>query len=110
MPMLHLFSYCPLCQKANQDVEAHALGSEGNICVWHVRTRGCGHALLTMVLKNKELVSTMGVATDLSVEDVRRVMAQKAVSIDDVLQAHELFGDAVSITHLLASDAVSSDA
>lgn len=103
--MFQFLSHCPLCQKANQGVDAYALGSDGNMCVWHVRTRGCGHAVLAMVLKHKELVSTVGIVTDLSVEDVRRVMTRKTVSIDDVLRAHESFGDAAYLNHLLSPDA-----
>jgi len=71
------------------------------LCVWHVRTRSCGHALLAMVLKNKELVSAVGIATDLSAEDVLRVMNQKSVSIDDVLCAHQSFGDTAFLERLL---------
>ena len=71
------------------------------MCVWHVRTRSCGHALLAMVLKNRELVSAVGLATDLSAEDVLRVMDQKPVSIDDVLRAHQSFGDSAYLERLL---------
>ena len=88
---LRLLSYCPLCEKQHQGVDAHVLGSEGDICVWHIRCRACHHALLAMVLKNKELVSTVGIVTDLSVDDVHRVMNQKSVSLNDVLRAHQAF-------------------
>ena|SRR3989338_3581371 len=99
---LRLLSYCPLCKETGHDVEASIIGSEGNMCVWHVRTRSCGHALIAMVLKNRELVSAVGLATDLSAEDVLRVMDQKPVSIDDVLRAHQSFGDSAYLERLLA--------
>lgn len=89
--LIHIFSYCPLCQKHNERVDACMLGAEGSACVWHVRNGTCGHALLAMVLKNKELMSSVALATDLSAEDVGRILRQKSVSLNDVLRTHELF-------------------
>ncbi|KKW37130.1 MAG: hypothetical protein UY81_C0003G0010 [Candidatus Giovannonibacteria bacterium GW2011_GWA2_53_7] len=98
---LRLLSFCSLCRTENEHVDVRLMGSEGEIGVWHIRTKTCGHALLAMVLKNKELVSTVGIVTDLSAEDVRRMLCQRSVSLNDVLRTHQSFGDPAYLKTLL---------
>jgi len=85
---LKMLSYCPLCNKEHPSSDANMLGTEGDMCVWHIRCRFCSNSMLALVLKNKDLVSSLGIVTDLSCEDVSRIVRQSSVSLDDVLRTH----------------------
>ncbi len=74
-------------------MDAQMVGSSGETQLMYVQCRVCHHSLLTLVLQNGELVSSVGLVTDLSLEDLFRIPKQKSVSIDDVLLAHRSFGN-----------------
>ena len=72
-------------------MEAQVLGEEGESHLLHVRCRRCEHAMLALVLVTKTGVSSVGLATDLSYNDVVKFQAGGSVSIDDVMEAHKGF-------------------
>lgn len=86
--ILKLLSYCPLCGRHNEGVDASLLGGSSQTQLIYVRGRRCAHALLAVVLTQGELVSSVGFVTDLSEEDVAKLARGQEVSIDDVLAVH----------------------
>jgi hypothetical protein len=83
--------YCPLCAARAESVTVRALGGNGETRLVHVSCRRCHAASLALVLSRGEEASSVGIVTDLSHEDVRRVARMRAVSVDDVIDAHGLF-------------------
>lgn len=91
---LKLISYCPLCEARYNPMEARLLGKEGDTHLLHVTCRKCHNAILAMVLVNRVGSSSVGLVTDLTVDDVMRFQQHRAVTIDDVIDTHDfLEGD-----------------
>lgn len=86
---LRIVSYCPLCEAEFNPMEARVLGENGETHLLHVRCKNCGNALLALVLVTKSGVSSVGLVTDLSYDDVMKFQAGQKVSVDDVLAVHD---------------------
>jgi hypothetical protein len=87
---LRLVSFCPMCEAPFQPTEARILGEDAEAHLVHVRCRTCKNAVLALVRVTKSGVSSVGLVTDLSYDDVIRCRAGADVSVDDVLEIHEL--------------------
>ena len=83
--------YCPFCSARAESVTVRPLGGEGETRLVHVSCRRCRAASLALVLSRGEEERSVGIVTDLSHEDVRRVCRARRVSVDDVIEAHGLF-------------------
>lgn len=88
---LKLVSFCPVCETRYNPMEARLLGEQGETHLLHVQCRKCQHSILAIVLVNQVGVSSVGLLTDLSYDDVVRMKAQPQVSVDDVIEVHRLF-------------------
>ena len=92
---LKLVSYCPVCETRYTPTHAHMLGKEGETRLLHVTCGACSHAVFALVLVNEIGASSVGLLTDLHVEDVYRFSDDSAVSIDDVIDAHTFVQEGV---------------
>lgn len=88
---LKLISFCPVCETRYNPMGAHVLGQEGDTQLVHVRCRKCQNSILALVLVNQSGASSVGLVTDLSYDDVLRFKNSRAISIDDVVEAHTFF-------------------
>lgn len=86
---LKMASFCPLCETRFQPTEARPLGEDGDTRLFHVRCRKCGNSILALVLVNPGGVSSVGLVTDLTFDDVMRFRKEKPLGPDDVLKTHE---------------------
>ncbi len=93
---LKLVSYCPLCETRSRPSEARLVGEDGETHLLHVTCRKCQGSVLALVFVNRVGASSVGVVTDLLYEDVIRFGQTRAVSVDDVLEMHELLGRPLS--------------
>jgi len=85
---LKLVSYCPVCETRYTPTRAHMLGKDGETRLLHVTCVSCKHAVLALVLVNEIGASSVGVLTDLCVDDVYRFHALDPVSINEVIDVH----------------------
>lgn len=87
---LRLISYCPVCDTSYNPMEARVIEEQGETHLMHVRCKKCAHAILALVLTSGMGVSSMGLLTDLTFDDVLRFREAPALTTDDVLAFHEL--------------------
>lgn len=73
-------------------MEAHLLGQQGETHFLHIQCRKCQHSILALVLVNQVGASSVGLLTDLSYDDVVQTKGRSPVMVDDVIEAHGLFG------------------
>lgn len=90
---LRLVSFCPVCETRYHPMEARMLGQDGETHLLHVQCRTCEHAILALVLVNHVGASSVGLLTDLSYEDVLSFREQSSVTVNDVLDVHEVFAN-----------------
>ena len=88
---LRLVSYCPLCESSYNPMEARVLGEKEDGHLLHIRCKKCWNSILALVLVSNVGVSSVGLVTDLTFEDVVKFRETSSdVTIDDVIQIHEL--------------------
>ena len=86
---LKVVSQCPLCQSRQNDMEARVLGQDGEARLLYLNCHKCGNSLLALVLVSHGGVSSIGMVTDLTYDDVRRFHQVEQVCADDVLEIHQ---------------------
>ncbi len=102
---LRLMQECPLCggqypQSGVTIIEQRLEGSH----LLHIQCAKCGTAILAVVLITQVGMSTVGMVTDLTVADIRRLHGRDAISADDILEFHQFMQNADG-EKLLASSA-----
>ena len=82
-------------------MEARVLGEEGEAHLLHVRCRTCSNAVLALVLVTHAGVSSVGLVTDLSYDDVVKFRHGERVNLDQVIGIHEALESGELMEHLL---------
>jgi hypothetical protein len=85
-----LLAHCPLCQATCADAEVRLLGERGTTRLFHCTCRACGHAMLAVILETQGSVSSVGLVTDLEVQDAMRFRDMPSVTSDDCVLAHRV--------------------
>lgn len=90
---LRLISYCPLCNTHYNPLAAEILEERDDAHLIHVECRKCGSSIVALVLTGGVGVSSVGLVTDLSGEEVLKFRSRDTIRVDDVLAMHSvLFG------------------
>lgn len=87
---LRLISYCPVCDTSYNPMEARVIDERDDKHLMHIRCKKCAHAILALVLTSGMGVSSMGLLTDLTVDDVMKFRNAEAITVDDVIAFHQL--------------------
>jgi hypothetical protein len=91
---LRMISFCPLCETNYNPMEARVLGEKEDGHLLHIRCRKCWNSILALVLVSNAGVSSIGLITDLTYDDVRKFSSRdQTVSTDDVIAVHQLLSD-----------------
>jgi hypothetical protein len=86
-----MISYCPLCEASYNPMEAKILGEQEDGHLLHIRCKKCWNSVLALVMVSNVGVSSVGLVTDLTFEDVVRFRENPvAVTVDDVISVHDL--------------------
>lgn len=89
----HLLAQCPLCHVAYPSADVRLVGEKGTTRLFHCTCRSCGHAMLALILESQGAVSSVGLMTDLEVQDAMRFREAVAISADDCIAAHRILED-----------------
>ena len=98
-----LISYCPLCESSYNPREARVLGEKDDSHLLHIQCGNCSNAIIALVLISSVGVSSVGLVTDLAFDEVNRYKEAASISTDDVIEAHHLLKDEVSLFRRLAT-------
>lgn len=90
---LKLISVCPMCDTNYNPHEAQLVGEAEDSHFLHITCQKCHHSIIALVLVSQGGISSVGLVTDLSFEDVLKFRKAEAVSVDDVLDLHTLLKD-----------------
>jgi hypothetical protein len=89
---LKLISRCPLCKTSYDPLEAKVLQERDDAHLLHIICRKCANAVLALIFVSNDGVSSVGLVTDCSYDDVLRFRESGEVSIDDVLAVYACAG------------------
>ncbi len=82
-------SYCPLCDSNYNLLEAKILEQREDAQLVYIKCRTCASSILALILAHPLGVSTVGLLTDLSINEVYKYRAGQPISEDDVLNIYQ---------------------
>jgi len=85
---LRLISYCPVCDTSYNPMEARVIDERDDQHLMHIRCKKCAHSILALVLVSGTGVSSMGLLTDLTFDDVLKFRSAERITMDDVIAFH----------------------
>ena len=87
---LKLISYCPLCNTHYNPNEAKVLEQREGAHLIHVQCGSCYSSIVAVIITGGIGVSSVGLITDLTGEDVIKFKDSEPVCEDDVIEAYEV--------------------
>ncbi|MBU4512867.1 hypothetical protein KKD19_06575, partial [Patescibacteria group bacterium] len=75
---LDLASYCPLCEARQEDLQTDILGERSGARLVHTYCGDCDSHIISLVLTNNFGISSVGLVTDLTSEDILRFKDARA--------------------------------
>lgn len=96
-----LITHCPVCNLRYDPLEARILEEGENAHLVYINCKDCRSAILAVIVANNMGISSLGLITDLSADDVINLKTVKPISVDDVIEVHQkLSREKVSIDQL----------
>ena len=87
---LKLMNQCPVCQGHYSEKDAKILEEKAGVNLIHITCPHCYNHILAVVIVSQLGMSTVGMVTDLTADDVKRLYTWQSVSEDEVLDFHQI--------------------
>lgn len=97
---LRMISYCPICNTHYNPLAAQVLEERDDAHLIHIECRKCSSSIVALVLTGGLGISSVGLVTDLTGDEVLKFRQKENIKVDDVLVMHEELFDRE--TNLLA--------
>ena len=94
---LKFINRCPICSGIYDGKEAKLFAKNDAATFVHLTCGGCASYFVAMVLVVGKGVSSVGMVTDLSFEDARRLYGAGPLSTDEMIEAHEFIEEKLFI-------------
>ena len=85
-----ILAHCPMCQATYAGSAVQLLGERGTTRLFHCTCERCGHAVLAVVLESAGALSSIGLVTDMEVQDALRFQGLLPITTDDCISLHRL--------------------
>ncbi len=86
---LRFMSVCPFCSSKEAPTDSKIIESRDDAHMVHLTCKRCGQAILVLVRSSGVGIQCVGIVTDLSEDDAKKLLYDRSVNIDDVLDVHE---------------------
>lgn len=100
---LKFMNKCPICGQSYAGEAVKFFLRRRHSTVVHSTCRGCQSAFMAMVMTFGRGISSVGMITDLSFDDIRRLYKTEPITIDEVIEGHQLINSEIQITNSLPS-------
>lgn len=99
---LKLISRCPLCSEAYRPFQASIVEEREEAQLLHIQCHKCQCNMVALIVSGHMGLTSVGLITDLTSEDVERFKDAQPVSRDQVIDAYQSFaGGSANIYKLL---------
>ncbi len=88
-----LLSHCPLCKQGYAEKAVQSLGQKDGNELYHCTCHQCGYAMIAVVLEQAGLVSSIGMITDLEINDAVRFYKAEPISNNECVEAHRVLNE-----------------
>ncbi len=89
---LKLISRCPLCTEQYRPFQASIVEEKEDAQLLHIQCHKCHCNMVALIVSGHMGLTSVGLITDLTSDDVERFKDSPAISQDQVLAAYKLFG------------------
>jgi hypothetical protein len=96
---LKIITTCPVCATRYNPIEARVLADKGDGHLLYIKCSQCHAAVLAVVMASQVGVSSIGLVTDLSSEDIVKFLPAQPISSDDVISLYQSL-----VKHKVVSD------
>lgn len=86
---LRLISYCPLCETSYNPLRARVLEERDDAHLVHMQCSACGSSIVALIMSSSLGITSVGLITDLTSDDVLHFKDVGRVTADDVLNLHQ---------------------
>jgi len=93
MKQLRLVAYCPVCHASYDPAKANVVREQGKMRLMHLYCKSCHRAILSLVMHDQAGISSFGMVTDLTRDDVDRFIEAPEIQADDCLRLYEALQD-----------------
>ncbi|RJR31691.1 hypothetical protein C4569_01920 [Candidatus Parcubacteria bacterium] len=94
---IKIISFCPVCNAKYNPLEARILEEKDDAHLIHIKCRRCQSCVVALILTSNLGISSMGIVTDLTSEDVIKFKTAKVIDADDVINIHQLLESGAEI-------------
>jgi len=86
---LRLISKCPLCSEQYQPFQASIVEEKAEAQLVHIKCRRCESAVVALIVDGQLGLSSIGLITDLSSDDVELFKDAEPIQEEDVLSGYQ---------------------
>jgi len=90
---LDFLAKCNFCGNQLESSDLTILEGSGKNNIFHIVCDHCQSAAIIFFSVNQAGMISVGVATDLDRQEVKEKFLQKAISADEVIEAHQFFSE-----------------
>jgi len=86
---LKIISNCPVCDSRNFPSQIKVLQEKDNSHLLYVQCRRCKSRVIVLITAHQNGISSVGLLTDLSSDEVLKFSTQEPINHDDVLELYD---------------------
>lgn len=86
---IDIVSYCPLCESRRENLTTEILAESSAARLVHTHCENCESFIVSLVLTSSIGVSSIGLVSDLTGEDVIRFKDMPVITYDDALEFYQ---------------------
>lgn len=86
---LKLISACPICGNRYKPTQAKVIEQKGDAHLVHIECQNCQSGVVALIVRGGIGISSIGLITDLTADDVSRFKESEPLSEEDCLAIHE---------------------
>lgn len=85
-----IIARCPVCNLKYDPVEARILEEKQNVHLAYIKCYNCQAAILALIMNNGMGITSVGLITDLSADEVIKFKSKSTINSNDVIEIHQL--------------------
>ncbi len=92
---------CPVCHREYDPEAARLFAKNNNANMVHINCGHCKSAMMFMIMVLGQGLSSVGMLTDLSFDDARKLYGAEAMTLDEVLEGYQFINNNQFLSKLI---------
>ncbi|MFA5995472.1 MAG: hypothetical protein WCW27_04145 [Patescibacteria group bacterium] len=98
-----IIAHCPICSADKQALQSNIVNHRNNAELLHIQCQACQGAVVALVFSSGSIVSSIGLLTDLTREEVLKFQNKSLLSEDYLIDLHHFFNQTAAPEKILQS-------